>query len=117
MFNILSRDKKPKEIRMQMQHPVHCNIWRMDSFGQSLPCSCSLKELSVDPEISKLKAEVTELRAALGVMLSTWGTSTEKLVDYMKDMDSKEKAKIYMDTVPAMFDAAVAARVIYTRTQ
>ena len=66
-------------------------------------------------ELAEVDAENTELRAALGVMLSTWGTATEKLVDYMKDMDNKEKAQAYMDTVPAMFDAAVAARVIYTR--
>ena len=65
-------------------------------------------------QLKKSQAENTELRAALGVMLSSWDGATEKLVDFMKD-GSKENSEAYMAKMQPMFDAAVAARTIYMR--
>ena len=63
-----------------------------------------------------LGADVYELRAALGTMLSTWDEATKRMVAFMKD-SNKETAAAYSEMMPRMFEAAALARAVYQKRE
>lgn len=69
---------------------------------------CSSKEIS--------QVDAMELRAALGIMLLTWGNASEKLTAFLK-YNNKETAEAYAKVMPLLFDAAILARAIYEKSK